>query len=231
MNIDPKTQAANADIGGYVLTQYEQGGVLRAADAVSALGALAGVFAQAQARAMLASGAIVQTGSSLVEATTTDGGRFYFGDAINACLFEGTREQPSFWNIAAGAAKDPSIGEQIDIADIARHTAAVLGSAAFGKPRLDDRYRLNELPIDAVKRHANILLARFKQTHVDPAQLMIAFGLAGQGLAAFAAGEIDGATADTPMQRVDIVRLYMEAAIPMSKLDLRALGMVEEAAN
>ena len=30
------------------------------------------------------------------------------------------------------------------------------------------------------------------------------------------------------LTRPDIVRLYMEGAIPMSKLDLRALGMVQD---
>ena len=56
MDIDPKAQQANADIGGYLLMKYGglDGSSLRAANAVSALGALAGVFAQAQARAMLA---------------------------------------------------------------------------------------------------------------------------------------------------------------------------------
>ncbi|WP_395646043.1 hypothetical protein [Terricaulis sp.] len=229
MAVDEKTQAAVADIGGYLLTKYGgMGGTLYAANAVSALGALAGVFAQAQARAMLASGALANSESSLVEATTTDGQRYYFGDAINACLFEGSRERPSFWNIAAGAAQDPDIGAKIDIGEIAKHTAEVLGSADFGAPRIDARYQLSQMPIDAVRMHALTLLDRFKQTGVDPAKLMVAFGLVGQGFAAFAAGEMPDNPVTVAMTRPDIVRLYMESAIPMSKLDLRALGMVQE---
>lgn len=225
---DPKTQQANADIGGYILMKYggAEGETLRAVDAVSALGALAGVFAQAQARAMLASRAMENTESSLVEVRTGDGAAYYFGDAINACLFEGTPERLAFWNLAAGAARDPEVGAKIDLADIAKHTASTLGGPDFGKPRLETKYRLNEMPIDAVRAHSVILLKRFKQIGIDPSQLMIAFGLAAQGIAGFAAGEIAGAAVDAPMPRLDIVRLYIEAAVPMSKLDLRALGMV-----
>lgn len=229
MAVDEKTQQAVADIGGYLLMKYGgMGGTLYAANAVSALGALAGVFAQAQARAMLASGAMAQTEHSLVEVTTSDGGRYYFGEAINACLFEGSRERPSFWNIAAGAARDPDIGAKIDIGEIAKHTAETLGGPEFGVPRIDARYQLSQMPIDAVRAHAVMLLDRFKQIGIDPAKLMVAFGLVAQGFAAFAAGEMSDNPVNVAMARVDIVRLYMESAIPMSKLDLRALGMVQD---
>lgn len=228
MEIDPKAQQANADIGGFMLMKYGgfDGTTMHAANAVSALGALAGVFAQAQARAMLAAKSLPDAQASLVEVTTQDGTLFYFGDAINACLFEGSRERPSFWNIAAGVARDPEIGSKVDIAEIAKHTAAVLGGPDFGKPRIDARYPLTEMPIEAVKAHALIFLQRFRETAMDPAQLMMAFGLAAQGVAGFAAGEVASTPVDMPMTREDIVRLLMEAAIPMSKLDLRQLGMV-----
>lgn len=228
MDIDPKAQQANADIGGYMLMAYGgfDGTTLHAANAVSALGALAGVFAQAQARAMLAAKQLPNEQATLVEVATKDGELFYFGDAINACLFEGTRERPSFWNIAAGVARDPDIGDKIDIGEMAKHTAEVLGTPAFGKPRIDARYPLTETPIEAVRAHALVLLHRFQEIAIDPAQLMIAFGLAGQGIAGFAAGEVSTTPVDVAMTKEDIVRLYMESAIPMSKLDLRALGMV-----
>ena len=46
--------------------------------------------------------------------------------------------------------------------------------------------------------------------------------------AAFAADEIPEVRADAPIKRADIVRLYMESAIPSSKLDLRAVDMAIE---
>lgn len=228
MQADAITQQANADIGGYIMMKYGgvEGQTLQTANAISALGALAGVFAQAQARAMLASGALPQTQSSMVEAVTKDGAHYYFGDAINACVLEGSRERPSFWNLAAAAAQDPEIGNKIDLNEIAAHTAKELGGAAFGIPRIDARYGLSEKPIDAVRAHAVVLLERFRQIQINPANLMLAFGLVAQGLAAFAAGDHKDIAISVPMARVDIVRLYMESAVPMSKLDLRALGMV-----
>ncbi len=57
---------------------------------------------------------------------------------------------------------------------------------------------------------------------------MLVWGSVAQSFAAFAAGEIKDVQADIAMKRVDIVKLYMEAAIPASKLDLRAVGMAIE---
>lgn len=222
-------QRATSDIGGYLLTAY--GGLidgapatLDAVNAVSALGALAGVFAQFQAREMLRTGALPNNDRALAEVTTADGGKYYFGDSINACLFEGSRERPAFWNIAAGAARDPAIGEQISIADIARHTASVLGTEKFGIPRMDPPYMPTQRPIDAARQHVPILSARFQEIGLPPEQLMLAFGAVGQGFAAFAAGETPDMKVPVPVPRAVQVRLMMESAIPMSKLDFAVIA-------
>jgi hypothetical protein len=230
MKIDETFNKATAEVGGYILGKYRdpKTGVLHAANGVSALGALAGVFAQVQARAMLRSGAIPQTDTTFAEITTTSGAHYYFGDAINACLMEGTREQPSFWNLAGGAAKDAKIAEKVDVVEIARHAAKEVGGSKFGQPRIDKRYNVTELPIAAVKEHGPWLLVRFLEINLDPPKLMPVFGSVAQSFAQFAAGEIKEVRADVPMKRADIVRLYMESAIPMSKLDLRAVGMAIE---
>lgn len=230
MTTDPAVQTSTTETGGYILATYrdKKTGVLRAADAVCALGALAGIFAQIQARAMLQSGAIPQTESTLAEVGTSTGERYYFGDAINACVMQGSRERPSFWNLAAGAARDPKIGEKIDVVEIARHTAKTVGTPDFAKPRIDKRYKLGETPIDAVRAHGPWLLVRFLEQDLNPSNLMWVWGSIAQSFAAFAAGEIKEVEVDAPMKRADIVRLYLEAAIPASKLDLRAVGMAIE---
>lgn len=230
MTTDPKVQAATTEVGGFILGTYrdKKTGALRAADGVSALGALAGIFAQVQARAMLQSGAIRQTESTLAEVTTNSGAHYYFGDAINACLLEGTRAQPSFWNLAAGAARDPKIGDKIDVTEIARYAAKEVGGEKFGIPRIDKRYKLSEAPIDAVRAHGPWLLVRFLEFDLDPANLMWVWGSVAQSFAQFAAGEIQEVQCDLAMKRPDIVRLYMETAIPASKLDLRDVGMAIE---
>ena len=227
MTLDPIVQKATAEVGGYILGTYrdKKTGVLRAADAVSALGALAGIFAQVQARAMMQSGAIPQTETTLAQVTAKSGELYYFGDAINACLMEGSREQPAFWNLAGGAARDQKIADKVDVLEIARRAANDVGTRNFGKPRIDARYKLSEAPVDAVRAHGPWLLVRFLELGLQPANLMIVFGSVAQSFAQFAAGEIKDVQADVPMKRVDIVRLYMEAAIPASKLDLRSVGM------
>ena len=62
---------------------------------------------------MLRFGVIPQTETTLVEISTKAGDHYYFGDAINACLLEGSEKSPSFWNLSAGAAKDPKIADKI----------------------------------------------------------------------------------------------------------------------
>lgn len=230
MKVDEPFKNATAEVGGYILASYrdKKTGELSAATGVSALGALAGIFAQIQARAMLMSGAIPQTASTLTEVTTISGAHYYFGDAINLCLMDGTRERPSFWNLAGGVAKDSKIADKIDVIEIARHTTKEVGSAKFGQPRIDKRYKLNEPPLAAVKAHGPWLLVRFLELNLNPSQLMPVFGSVAQSFAQFAAGEIKEVRVDQAMKRVDIVRLYMESAIPMSKLDLRAVGMAIE---
>lgn len=230
MATNPAVQKSTTEAGGYILGTYrdKKTGVLRAVDAVSALGALAGIFAQVQARAMLQSGVIPQTEKTLAEVSTNTGERYYFGDAINACLIEGDRERPAFWNLAAGAAKDPKIGAKIDVIEIARHTTKAVGTPDFGKPRIDRRYKLSELPADAVRAHGPWLLVRFFEHNLNPTDLVWVWGSVAQSFAAFAAGEIKEVKADVAMKRADIVKLYMEAAIPASKLDLRAVGMAIE---
>jgi hypothetical protein len=230
MSTEEIVKASTAEVGGYVLAAYrdKKTGVLNAANGVSALGALAGIFAQVQARAMLRLGVIEQTESTLIEVNTKSGERYYFGDAINACVLEGKEDSPSFWNLAAGAARDPKIGDKINLLEIARRAAKDVGGKDFGRPRIDSRYRVTELPADAVRAHGPWLLARFLELNLDPLLLMYVFGSVAQSFAQFAAGEIAEVRADVPMKRANIVRLYMEAAIPSSKFDLRAVGMAIE---
>lgn len=227
MQMSPIAQTASTHVGGYLLMQYRDvGGLLHAANAVSALGAWAGMFAQIQAHALLLSGVIPQTDSTLVEVLTNDGERFFYGDAINACLFEGGGDKfLSFWNLAAGAALDPDINGKVDILEIAKHTSQALGGPEFGIPRVRPDYELSEMPIDALRKHGPVLRDHFLELNLEPAELMTVFGAVAQHFAVFAAGEAGEVKARRPMQRIDIVRLYMESAVPMSKLETGSVGM------
>ncbi len=229
MQMDAIAKKAANDVGGYLLTHYRDArGALNAVNATSALGALAGVFAQMQARALIQVGEIPKNEHTLLEVSTGTGELYYFGEAINRCVIEGTREAPSFWNIAAIAAKDPKIADKFDVVDIARRAAADVGTPKFGRPQINSRYKLTEAPLDVVRTHGPILLSRFLEIGLNPRDLILVFGSAAQTFAAFAAGEIKDVRVETPMKRQDVVQLYMEAAIPMSKLDLRAINLAFE---
>ncbi|HYD87921.1 MAG TPA: hypothetical protein VEA80_10630 [Vitreimonas sp.] len=226
MQPDRIVDSAVAQVGGYLLMQYrDERGVLHAANAVSALGAWAGIFAQIQARAMMIAGVIPTTDMTLLEVKTSDGQRYFFGDAINACLLEGNEKFLSFWNLAASAARDPDVAAKLDVLEIARRTSQGVGGAMFGLPRIDPAYQLSERPIDAVRKHGPTLKQFFLDLELDPSKLMLVFGAVAQHFAVFAAGEAPDMRVGAPMTRLDIVRLYMEAAIPMSKLDTGTVGM------
>ncbi|ANP46986.1 hypothetical protein [Candidatus Viadribacter manganicus] len=229
MSDDPKLKQATGEVGAYLLAQYrDERKRLRAADAASALGGLAGIFAQIQARAMMQSGAIKQTETTLAEVTTQTGERYYFGDAINAVLLDGAREAPSFWNLAGGAARDAKIGDKIDVLEIAKRATRDVGSPKFGQPLVVGRYKLSETPLQAVRAHGPWFLARFLEMGLEPPKLMWVFGSVAQSFAPFAAGEVKDLQPDVSVMRVDLVRIYMEAAVPMSKMDLRTVGMAIE---
>lgn len=226
MDMHPATKAVWRDIGGYFFTAY--GGEtdkLQAANAICALGAVAGFCAQIQARAMLASGALSFNENALVELRAKDGGIYYLGEAINACLIQGGPGQPSFWNLMAGIAGDPDIADKIGLADMVQHNARALGTREFGVPRIQPRFGLTITPLEALHQHVGVLMRRFDQEGMPQDQLMLAFGMAAQRFVAFAAAEHAQVKVDRPLLRIDCVWLYMEAAIPMSKVDPRSIAV------
>lgn len=222
-------QQASREIGGFALTAYrDKKGVLHAANAVSAIGAWAGALAQAQARALLVTGALPRTDTALLEVKVKSGERYFFGDSINACLLDGDAKSPSFWQMAAPIA-GPGNAANIDVLEIAKHTAGEIGNKTFGKPRVDARYKLSEQPIDALRLHGPVLANRLVEMQLPTTHLMPTFGLVAQSFAQFAAGQVKDAPVNVAMAPVDIVRLYMESAVPMSKLDLATVGMAWKA--
>lgn len=227
MTVQDIIQQAAREVGGFALTIYrDERGTLHAANAVNAIGTWAGALAQAQARALLLSGDLQNTESSFLEVKTEEGRRYFFGDAINACLLEGDAQRPSFWKMVAPVAQDPDIMEKIDVLEIARRSAKTVGTPDFGQVRTEARYKLTEQPIDALMRHAPVLVRRLAELEVPSTRVMTVLGSAAQSFAAFAAGEIKDVPVNVAMKRQDIVRLYMEAAVPTSKVDMKALGVI-----
>jgi hypothetical protein len=214
-----------ARIGGYFLMKYAKpDSTLKSADLVSALGATAGFFAQLRARELLKTPAWQAHQGAWADVETRDGAHYFFGDAINVGLYGSSTDGPGLWNYIAPAAGDPDIERKIDLREIAAHTAATVGDATFGVPRTPPAYAPSEPPLTALKRDAPVLLAEMQRLKAPANQYVTLFGGAAQKLVPFVAGQ-RSFKVDTKLPPFEAVRLFMETAVPMSKIDPAAIGV------
>ncbi len=204
LSIDPATAAAVPRLTQLYMEHCttEQG--VHVESLLVALGSVAGFACQAGIRKLAEAGA----GPDLVEATTHDGGRFYFGDALNAPLAESPL---SVLSVCLGAVQQAG-GTTPDIEDIFRHTAQSIGTAAFGQPRYPGQGRAACDPIDYVRDLWPATLSILDQTSVGPTEWHLPPALVFVSLLPSLMAVI------TPEDALTIV---MEAAIPMSKIDLQ----------
>jgi hypothetical protein len=79
-----------------------------------------------------------------------DGRKYFFGDVINACLFEGPQGRITVWALVDGAAQRSGAKTLPNMADIAGYDTKVLGSKDFGVPRVPEQYRSPELPMSKI---------------------------------------------------------------------------------
>jgi hypothetical protein len=214
-----------ARIGGYFLMKYAgPNGALKSADLISALGGVAGFFVHLRAQDLVKTPAWQARKDALVDVKTRDGAHYAFGDAINVGLYGSPSDGLGLWNYVAPAAGDPEIASKIDLMEIAAHTAATVGDAAFGVPRVPAEYRPSEPPLAALKRDAPVLLAELQRLKVPTDQYVTLFGGAAQKLVPFTAGDRDFQV-DAKLPPFEAVRLFMETAVPMSKIDPASIGI------
>lgn len=172
---------------------------------LTALGALAGFSCQMGVRAG-------GGGAQLTVATTKDGRRFFFGDALNAPLAESPY---SVWALCAGMAQH--LGAPLpDLDEIFQHVSRTIGSEDFGVPRFPGEGRAADLPINYVRAIWPNVLPLLSELCAGPAEWHIATGLAAQEAIGATKGVINPSWA---------VKIVMECAIPMSKLDPSEVGM------
>ncbi|HEX6638494.1 MAG TPA: hypothetical protein VF033_12630, partial [Steroidobacteraceae bacterium] len=196
---------AGREVLGLVMASLKDTRGIHLESLFCALGALAGRACQESVRARaLAEGKPGDAFFTVAE--TSDGGRFYFGDALNQPLAE---DRVSVWSLVAGAAAHDGAGRLPDLAEIFRHNAAVLGTAQFGVPRLPAEHPVHELPLDYARRlwpEARRVLAELAG---EPRTWPVAMGLAIQEVMAQTRGQVSPAM---------VARIVMESAIPVSKI-------------
>lgn len=149
-----------------------------------------------------------QPSGTLTEATTSDGGRFFFGDALNRPLAE---SQYSVWSICAGTAQQLGVREEDfpDLGEIFNHVSASVGWPHYGIPRLPEAHMPGE-PLANYLKIWKLFLPRVRRFCPDAQQWPMLYAIAIAEAMEMAKGVIAPQLA---------LRLVMECAIPMSKVD------------
>jgi hypothetical protein len=171
------------------------------------VGALAGYAAQ---RAIWEG--VVQTGglspTDVFEVRESDAGeKFYFSGETDKLMGSLDPRYLSIWKIINATSKSTTT-DHPDVIELLAHCAATIGTPEFGIPRLPDGRQPNILPRDAVNR----LWAKARQhlAKTEPTLWPMNIAVAARSL-------IVSAQRAVPMPVA--VKIVMEAAVPMSRLD------------
>lgn len=174
-----------------------------------ALGSLAGYACQAALRAQAVVRKMPET-EFLTSVQTKDGKTFYFGDHLNKLLAE---SQYSVWGISAGGAQECGCAALLDITDVFKYVADTVGAELFGVPRLPDAHMPQDLPINYVRGLWPVLKPDINRYCPDPEYWPALLSLSIQQVMGMGKSVLDPCTA---------LRIVMESAIPMSKVNLAA---------
>jgi hypothetical protein len=174
-----------------------------------ALGALAGYSCQASVRAQAVARGLPEAGL-LTAVQTEDGKTYYFGDNLNKPLAE---SKYSVWSVAGGGAQQAGCNGLPDLSEIFKHAASSVGTDAFGKPRVPEKNTPHDLPINYVRTLWLALKPLIVKFCPNPEHWPILLGLSIQEVIVMGKSALDPCLA---------IRLVMEAAIPMSKVNLSA---------
>jgi hypothetical protein len=142
---------------------------------------------------------------------TTDGKSYYFGDPLNSALAEG---KLSVWSLAAGAAQHNGATSLPDINELFQRAASNVGSEKFGVPNAIEGHVASDLPVSYLRNLWPALLPVVRKMASDPMLWPLVYSFAIQEAMDMAKNAIPPHIA---------LAITMEAAIPMSKVDLSAL--------
>jgi hypothetical protein len=188
----------------------EPRGGVDSASAYNALGALAGFGCQMSIREGFIKPGVITADKAFVVAKGKDGKTYFFGDFLNAPLLGGGGAQISVWGMVGGAAQAAGAKSLPDVVDIVRSSAASVGTADFGVPRVPKEFHAREFPMDVLKSQWAEVQTLLSDNHVDPRFWGWTIALAAQYLIVEDKSGFDPAMA---------ARIVMEAAVPMSKVD------------
>lgn len=171
------------------------------------LGALAGYACQAAALDGVAMHKPEYAQLSLVQAATADGGRYFYGDALNRPLAESPY---SVYSLVAGMASE--LGFPYPARDeLFRHCSTTLGTADFGHPRYAEGTSADSTPREALRLWPR-WIGLVESLAPNPQQWPIAFAFMIQKL-------YEDVHRQNPLTDLFVLtRVIMDAAIAMSKV-------------
>ena len=174
---------------------------------LSALGALAGYSCQSSLRELAVAKGDDETSVFMI-VKGADGKKYFYGDPLNQRLAE---NQYSVWGLAAGAAQSNGCTTLPDVNEIFTHVTHTVGGSEFGIPRIPDGHKPGDIPTNYVKALWPSFLPIIKKFCKQSAEWPILYGSAIQEIIDMSKGVIAPDLA---------LKIVMESAIPMSKVDL-----------
>lgn len=213
---DPEREAIGRSIAALLMArQIRQGGRIHAETLLTEIGALAGFAAQIAIRRSIVEPQGLDPSSLLVEVVTKNDEVYYFSDLLNWMLFENMEKPPySVWAYLAAAVPNDIKLLLPDVAEIVSRTARTIGTRHFGEPRVPREHMPAKSPRSALEENWGILQSELRSSGRDPAEWPYDFAAAAQWQML-----TGGETLALPVA----VRLVMEAAIPMSKINPRTV--------
>lgn len=195
---------ASREVLGVVMASLKDARGIHLESLYCALGALAGRACLESVRARaLAEGKHADAYFQVI--TTSSGGRFLSGDALDQPLAE---DRLSLWSLVAGAAAHDGAQLLPDVREIFAYHSRVLGSPEFGVPRLPPDHPVQERPLDYAAKLWPLVRPVLAEQAGEPRAWPVSIGLAIQELMSQTRGQLPPAL---------VASIVMESAIPVAK--------------
>lgn len=211
----PFEKAAQAIKSDFLSHYRNAQGLVCFPDVFMALGSLAGFGCQMSIREGFIKTGAISEDKAFVVVKMKDGETYFFGDFLNIPLLGGEKNQISVWGLVAGAAQQAGAKDLPDVREMVAYNARVLGTEAFGVPRVPQEYRSKVLPRDVLRKSWFAMQKLLTEYEVDPRFWGWTFALAGR----YAILESKDSFAPEMA-----VKIMMESALPMSKVNPATLA-------
>lgn len=203
-----RVQAGAAELANQVISVTETEDGVAIETALACMGAYAGYICQASIRKEMVEGRGMAENSAFAVFTAANGQTFFFGDLLNKVLAEA---ELSIWGFASNAVEHLDVSVTVDVEEIFKYVTSTIGTPQFGIPRIPTGHDIGPTPIIRYAQAWQSWLPLLNQYCDSPKQWSLLMGYAIHAIIMHSKGLIDPNVA---------LKIVMECAIPMSKVDL-----------